>query len=290
MAQKKKKKMTITQFILIYIAILSLILLGISACSNEVNSGNTQVVETPDTPTEVITTSTIQNYIDTPEPIETPLKGALSGLKVCIDPGHQQTPPEGKETIAPWSSDTKLKNTHGATGISTKIEEYKTNLEIALKVRDTLEKEGAEVVMTREDNESTHISNQDRANIANNAGVNLTISIHCNSADSQNIAGIETYTRGSGDGTAEYKERSDKEFALSQKLLSSVAATTGAAARDAHKSDAYTGINFAKYPTFILECGFISNPDEDQKLNSAEYQQKIADGILSFLKDNKGSF
>ena len=61
MAQKKKKKMTITQFILIYIAILSLILLGISACSNEVNSGNTQVVETPDTPTEVITTSTIQN-------------------------------------------------------------------------------------------------------------------------------------------------------------------------------------------------------------------------------------
>lgn len=56
MNQKKKKKMSITQFFVLYISILSLILLGISACSNDINSGNTQVIEAESQQTETITT------------------------------------------------------------------------------------------------------------------------------------------------------------------------------------------------------------------------------------------
>lgn len=201
---------------------------------------------------------------------------------ICIDPGHQKTPPSGYETVSPWGRATKLKNTSGATGVSTKIPEYITNLQIALKIRDTLVKNGYKVVMTR-DNNDTHLSNQQRAAIANNAGADITISIHCDSADSSSAAGVNTFSRGSGDGSASCKSRSYRDNRCASELLAEVCNATGATKRSAVKSDNYTGINWNAGTCIILECGFTSNETEDKNLNNAAYQQKIANGVLNFV-------
>jgi N-acetylmuramoyl-L-alanine amidase len=47
------------------------------------------------------------------------------------------------------------------------------------------------------------------------------------------------------------------------------------------RSDYYTTINWAKIPTMILECGFLTNPTEDRQLNSSSYQKKLAKGIAN---------
>ena len=56
MAEKKKKKLTLTQFFAIYIAALALILFVIAACSNSVNSSNTKVLESNGEVSESVTT------------------------------------------------------------------------------------------------------------------------------------------------------------------------------------------------------------------------------------------
>lgn len=316
MMENKKKKMSLTQFFVLFIAILSLILLGVSACTSSSNSGDTKILESAapssDTASPSGTDPDIAPTGDNPiaadptsePPVQTPAPGpsgstgtvtnpttnggSLAGLKVAIDPGHQAHAPEGKETMAPWSSETKAKNTSGTKGATTGTDEYLVNLQIALKLRDALAAEGATVVMTR-DNHDTSLSNQDRANISNSNNVDIIISIHCNGSDNTSVNGTEVYSRGSGDGTAEYASRSSAESKLAKKLIDAITASTGSKNRGAKLSDNYTGINYAKAPCFIVECGFLSNPEEDQKLCDSSYQDKITAGIKNFLVENKDS-
>jgi len=289
MDNKTKKKITSPKFFLIYVLALASILLAVVIFNGVMNTGNLQKIESTQ---NLDATSIPAGNQDQPSPTAEPTTNPdlpLSGLTVVIDAGHQENPPEGKESYMPWDeSKTKAKNTHGTTGQFTGIEEYVVNLEIALKVRDTLQKQGATVVMTR-DNHGTSLSNQERAGIANNSNAQIAISIHCNGSDNPNVSGAESYTRDKGDGTAEYKARSASDLALSQSLINSVCASTGAKNRGAKLSDAHTGINYSKIPFIILECGFMSNESEDRLLSTADYQQKIADGIYNFLKDNKSS-
>jgi N-acetylmuramoyl-L-alanine amidase len=221
----------------------------------------------------------------------------LKGLKICVDPGHQGASMSEKEPCAPWGPEAnssvnntvmKAKATAGTTGVSTGKTEFAVNLEIALKLRDALESKGATVIMSRTDNDS-RISNRDRAILANENGCDLTFNIHCNGAENHSISGIEIYVRGAGDNTEEYARRSKNEAALGQKLLDKLCAYTGANKRNVNKSDNYTGINWRDHATFIIECGFMSNPEEDVKLGSPEYQEKLAQAILAFvLEDYKG--
>ena len=55
--------------------------------------------------------------------------------------------------------------------------------------------------------------------------------------------------------------------------------------RVALKIDNVKLIDKAELPTVIVECGFISNPEEKTLLQTEEYQEKIADGILKGIKD-----
>lgn len=311
MKKNGKKKLSLTQFFAIYIGALAIILL-IVALFSFIGKGDTQKLEATETPvgSETGTPSatadsgvtdvpapTPTNTIATPVPSDgqsgvasTPAPNAteLTGLKITIDPGHQVKAPSGKEQSAPWSSTEKAKNTAGTTGVKTGIDEYVINLQIALKLRDALVARGATVVMTR-DNHETSLSNQDRAAISNNNNVDVIISIHNNGAESESANGVEVYSRGDGDGTAEYKARSVIEAALADKLSSSVAAATGAKNRGGKTSDNYTGINYAEAPCFILECGFLSNPEEEANLITDAYQAKIVTGIVNWLTENKAT-
>ena len=131
----------------------------------------------------------------TPEPTEAP---RLYGLRIGIDPGHQEHANSEKEPVAPGSSETKAKVSSGTSGVSTGIAEYSTDLEVALKLRDALEAQGCEVYMTRETND-VNISNLERAEMMNELGVDLVLRLHCDGATDKSANGIGMFVRKIGE-------------------------------------------------------------------------------------------
>ena len=230
-----------------------------------------------------VTQTAMPTSTPTSNPTKTPIEqDILSGLKICIDPGHQIKGNYNKEQCAPWSDALKTKCTSGTTGNFTGVDEYIINLQIAEKIRNKLVDLGADVLMTRQSHE-VDISNIERAKMANEYGADITLRIHCNSAASSTAEGIDLFVRGKGTGTQEYLAQSDRDYAIAADLLEYICNATGARKRYVHKTDDYTGINWCENTCIIIECGFLSNEKEDKLLNSAEYQDKIAEGIKNYF-------
>lgn len=115
---------------------------------------------------------------------------AAGKRKIAIDPGHQGSwvDMSAQEAMAPGSSETKAKATTGTEGRFSGVPEYELNLRIALALKSELISRGYEVVMTREDND-TAISNQERAQLANDSGAEACIRIHANGSDDSSVSG-----------------------------------------------------------------------------------------------------
>lgn len=195
----------------------------------------------------------------------------LTGVKIGIDPGHQAKGNNQKETVAPNSKKTKPKVSSGTAGVKTRIPEYKTTLEISLKLRDALVERGAEVYMTRETHD-VNISNQERAKMMNALGVDLVLRIHCDGADNRSKHGIAVYCSKSNAIAAE-------SYRACEAILPAVCAVTGAKNNGIVSNDNYTGQNWSTVPCLMVECGFASNPEEDVLLNTEDYQWKLAEGL-----------
>ena len=237
---------------------------------------------TPSAVPTVMQTAT-PTVIPTTRPTTPPISDQLlSGMKICIDPGHQIKGNYEKELCAPWSDTLKSKCTSGTCGNFVGTDEYVINLQISLILRDKLVALGADVLMTREIHE-VDISNKERAEKANQYGADITLRIHCNSADSAAAEGIDLYIRDVGDGSTEYKQKSDKDYAIAKEMLEYICNATSGKKRNVNRSDAYTGINWCENTCVIVECGFMSNEKEDRLLNTADYQDKIAQGIVDYF-------
>ena len=206
--------------------------------------------------------------------------GRLMGLRIGIDPGHQQTPDPKQEAIAPGSKKTKARVAPGTRGTETGIPEYETDLAISLALREALLREGAEVVMTREEND-VHISNQERARLLNEAGVDLMLRIHCNGSSRSTVRGIGLYVNRSFPISAESRRAAEC-------ILPRMAEATGAKARGVYRRDTYTGLNWSEAPAVLVECGYLTHPEEDRLLNDPAYQAKLAAGIVEGLCDYFG--
>lgn len=196
---------------------------------------------------------------------------------VFLAAGHQERGISAREHLAPGASATKAKLTSGTSGVSTHIPEYKTNLAIAKAARKELVKRGYKVIMLRTTNKCP-LSNQQRTKKANNSGADIHICIHCNAAGSRATGPLVCVP-----ASSKYvgKKIYTKSCRLGSYLLSSVAKATGKKSHGTIRSNYYTTINWAKIPTMILECGFMTNPKEDRQLNSASYQKKLAKGIAN---------
>ena len=201
----------------------------------------------------------------------------LTGVKIGIDPGHQAHGNSEKETVAPGSSQTKAKVSSGTSGVATGIAEYVTVLEISLKLRDALEAQGAEVYMTRETHD-VNISNQERAKLMNGYGVDLVLRIHCDGAGNRSKHGIALYCSRSN-AIAEESRRA------AEAILPALCAATGAKANGIVSNDDYTGQNWSAVPCIMVECGYMSNPEEDVLLNDEHYQWKLAEGMTQGIVD-----
>ena len=211
------------------------------------------------------------------DPAETPVPGRLSGLKIGIDPGHQEKGNSEKEAVSPGSKEKKPKVASGTRGRSTKIPEYVTTLEISMALRDALVAEGAEVLMTRETHD-VNISNQERAIMMNEWGADLVLRIHCDGSTKKSANGIGLFVNKS------YPISKDSK-AAAEAILPRMVEATGAKKRAVYERDSYTGLNWSEVPCILVECGYLTNPDEDVKLNDPDYQQRLAEGMVEGICD-----
>ena len=200
------------------------------------------------------------------------VRGLLSGVKIGIDPGHQAKPDYSRETISPTSSSTKAKVSSGTGGTVTHVPEHVVNLQIGLKLRDALEALGAEVYMTRT-TADVNISNQQRAKMMNELGVDLVLRIHCNGGSSGRY-GMMIYVRETGACKAE-------SAAAAKLILDAMQLETGARSHGVKYSDTYTGLNWSTVPSMLMELGYLTNAREDRLLNSPEYQDKLVTGMIN---------
>ncbi len=207
----------------------------------------------------------------------------LSGMVICIDPGHQAKANSDTEPLAPWSDEQKAKVSAGTSGVATKRPEHEVNLEIGLKLRDHLVSLGAKVVMTRE-TADVDVSNIQRAKIAVDCNADVFLRLHCDAAESADVRGVGVFVCSKGD-------LADKQVKWGEMLGKCYAEATGAKYRGCNASTTYSGLNWANtVPSFLLEMGYMSNEEDDRLLSDPEYQDKICEGIADFCfkMKNKG--
>ncbi|MBI9015207.1 MAG: N-acetylmuramoyl-L-alanine amidase [Clostridiales bacterium] len=196
---------------------------------------------------------------------------------ICIDPGHQQKGDYTTEPIGPNSDKEKPKVSNGAIGISTNKPEYELTLEVSLKLKDRLEEKGFVVVLTRKSHD-VNISNSERAKIANMNDSDIFIRIHADQREPSEFNGISVLCPSEENKyTSKIYDDSDK---LANLLLESLIAETDATNQGISYRDDISGFNWSEVPVALVELGFMSNPLEDEKMNTDVYQNKLVDGML----------
>jgi len=179
---------------------------------------------------------------------------------ICINPGHG-----GKD--------------HGATG-PTGLKEKDVNLDIAFRLREKLSGAGFKVILTREDDTKKPLD--EIVNFVNASNADIFISVHNNSHTNREKNGTETF----------YYSQSPAGRILAGCINSSVVQQIGTLNRGV-KAAEFTEIKGVKMVSALHEGAFISNPDEEAKLNDAGFRDKIAEGIykgiLEYLQADAGS-
>lgn len=171
------------------------------------------------------------------------------------------------------------------------VQEKDLNLKMALALRDLLEQQDVEVLMTREDagglydERTSNKKVQDmrrRCELINREKPACVVSIHQNSYHEESIHGAQVFYYKTSKESGELAK-------ILQKELARVVEPTNH--RQAKANDTYYLLKKTEAPTVIVECGFLSNWDECAKLQNEEYQAKlvwaIQMGVLKYLNSNK---
>lgn len=185
------------------------------------------------------------------------------GKKVVIlDAGHGQSDP-------------------GKIGVNGK-KEKDINLSIAKKVEKKLKKQKIAVQMTRKEDKglgNTKIEDmKERVKQINRTKPNLAVSIHQNSYTEEAIRGAQVFYFTHSKEGKEVAEVMQEMFRLFDKENK----------RLCKGNNTYYMLKKTEVPTIIVECGFLSNREEAEKLSTKEYQEKVAqvicDGIIHILQ------
>lgn len=171
----------------------------------------------------------------------------------------------------------------GAVGANG-TQEKNINLDIALKLREIFENRGIRVVMTRTDDNSICSSDaetlhemkvsdmKNRLDIINNSNADLFLSVHMNSFPNPKVGGLHVF----------YSRNHPEAAETAAAIQESIASLTGAKTHSVKTaSDTLYLMKNPVPPAILVECGFISNPDEEKMLNDEEYRSKIAFSIAN---------
>lgn len=158
----------------------------------------------------------------------------------------------------------------GAIIKSPHLEEKRLNLVTAHYTKRYLEQKGYRVSLTR--SRDFFVPLDKRTNLANKARAGVFVSIHFNSCPNNIASGIEVF----------YSEDSNKRSVVSKKLgeaiLQKTSQRTEAKSRGVKKSNLFV-IKQTNMPSILIEPGFLTNPEEREKIRQREYLDKIAKGI-----------
>lgn len=192
----------------------------------------------------------------------------ISSKVVVLDAGHGK-PDEGAQS----------KN-----GIT----EADINLKITFKLKKLLEEVGCKVILTRSDENAIYDLNsktlkekkisdmRNRAKIGNNSSADIFVSIHLNMIEQSKYYGWQTFYK-------EGKEESERLAKSIQNGLNNSMQKENK--RVAMKLDNKYLIKNIEIPISIVECGFLSNPQEEKELQDDVYQENLALGIYNGIID-----
>ena len=178
----------------------------------------------------------------------------------------------------------------GAVGVNGALEKD-LNLQVALEIGSILEKEGYIVVYTRTDDRLLYTEEENikgirkisdlknRCKFAEKYPESIFISIHMNSFGSKKYSGLQVY----------YTDSNDESYSLAQSIQNKV--------KNDLQNDNTRVITSGKNiyilenvqnTAVLIECGFLTNPEECEKLSKKDYQKElsfsIVCGIIEYIK------
>ena len=204
--------------------------------------------------------------LQTPQPTESAVGSLGKGRKVIIDPGHGGEDPGA---VSNFNSD---------------IHEKNINLYIGTTVKDLLEKDGYTVIMTRTEDKleydpetakgETMMRKQDlqrRKKIMDESMADIVVSIHLNKYPDEKVKGIQTF----------FVKESPSSKKLAECLQNSLVKNIDPENKRVAlvKKDDIIITKNCKTTTAIVECGFLSNREEEAKLKEKSHQDKLAQAI-----------
>ena len=193
------------------------------------------------------------------------MSGKASGREnrlIIIDPGHG-----GLDA--------------GKVGVNGK-EEKEINLNISLKIQKLLKEQGVKVIMTRTEDERLADNQVEdlkaRVTVMNKEKPDLAVSIHQNSYHEESVSGAQVFY---------YTDSSQSERAASV-IQEALRETDPENTKKPKGNNTYYILKKTEAPVVIVECGFLSNYEEAEKLADGEYQQELAEtvvkGIMEYLE------
>ena len=195
--------------------------------------------------------------------------GARGTRTVVLDAGHGAKDP----------------GTMGRTG----LKEKDVALDIALRVRAHLAAAGVRVVMTRDSDRFWEL--EDRPYLAARGGGDVFLSIHMNAAATRTVRGIVTFVTATEiyPPTAESKlggrypavpnnQFNHSNTVLGNQIQRAVVGITRAEDRGLKRAR-FVVLRNSAMPAALVECGFLSNAQDEQKLSTPSYRETVALGI-----------
>ena len=187
----------------------------------------------------------------------TPAPGPLTGVTLCVDPGHG-----GYDGGA-----------YGASGRP----EKEINLAVARELAEALQNRGARVILTRDADTALADEGRERkrrdlqARVDAAEAADIFLSIHMNEYRTTAESGPQVFYR---------QGQADSRLLAGFLQQAMNAALAPAKPRSAHTGEYYL-LEHLQIPAVLVECGFLSNPAEEQKLLTADYQRRVAESIAA---------
>lgn len=172
----------------------------------------------------------------------------------------------------------------GASGVDTLVREADLNLQVARYVQEALEGAGVRVLMTRTDEAALGNTKKEdmarRKELLLTEGADAVVSVHMNKFSDRRVRGPMAYYQGGAEAGQ----------ALAASVIDSLTAALELPARLPNPGNNFV-TRVPTCPAVLVECGFLSHPEEEQRLQEEAYQraiaQAIAQGVISYLEETR---
>ncbi|WP_211090663.1 N-acetylmuramoyl-L-alanine amidase [Nesterenkonia sedimenti] len=264
-------------------------LLGVLGCANMFAAPEGEQEDSP----EAVETSVPEGAdagVEGDESAQEPEAGPLDGVHIALDPGHA-----GGIAADPQKAQTQVDDGRGgwkdcqAVGASTNsgYTEHAFNWDVSQRLTELLEEDGAEVRLTRENDEAFGPCVDERGQFPQEVGADVYVSIHANGSDPSYsgyfaIVSDPPLNAAQGEPSLEVAEHLNE--GLAQEGFDESNLIPGGISQ---RSD-IAGLNWAEVPAVMMELGEMRHAEESAVMETEEGRQRYADalhnGLLSWAE------